>query len=915
MSRISQQQLESYLWGAATLLRGTIDAGDYKQFIFPLLFYKRLCDVFDEETKVALKESGGDAEFAAYPENHRFQIPREAHWFEVRQTSNNVGKALQSAMRAIEKANPDKLYGIFGDAQWTNKDRLSDVMLRDLIEHFSCLELTVASLPEDELGQGYEYLIKKFADDSGHTAAEFYTNRTVVHLMTEMLEPQSGESIYDPTCGSGGMLLSCITHLRRQKREWRNVRLYGQERNLMTSSIARMNCFLHGIEDFQIVRGDTLSEPKLVEGDRLMRFDVVLANPPYSIKQWDRDAFASDPWGRNLYGTPPQGRADYAFWQHILQSLNPKTGRCAILFPHGVLFRQEEAEMRRKLIEADVIECVLGLGPNLFYNSPMEACVVICRMNKPKARRGRILFINALSEVTRERAQSFLTDDHIERIVGAHTQFKDQPGLARAVPLAEIRSNGGNLSIPMYVSSGDLANQISATDHANSFGDSLSNWIDSALEVRKALGKTLDRTFKPLVAPSVKVRATIPAWLKRNEWKRIPFGQFAESINERIEPADAAEENYVGLDDLDSGSLHLHRWGKGGDVIGTKLRFCKGDIIFGRRRAYQRKLAVAEFDGICSAHAMVVRAKPAVVLQEFLPFLMISDTFMSRAVEISVGSLSPTINWTTLKLEEFDLPPLDQQRRIAKVLWQLDFDEKAKANLYEDLRELLVAEIEKDLDQLFLGPCRPLAGVLTSSPESGTSAPPSPVETRHFVLSLAALSSLGYVRGNLKPVAPTKLLLDSRLSKGDFLISRSNTRELVGLVGIFDEDRSDVSFPDTMMRLPVNESIVLKRFLEIVLQSRRGRQHMMRSAAGTSESMKKINRQTLGSCQIPTPSTDLQNIFITKVHHLASVARSIDKARASTSAAKRNLIEAVLDRPEERKAPDLVNSARGESHV
>ncbi|HKB99850.1 MAG TPA: class I SAM-dependent DNA methyltransferase [Terriglobales bacterium] len=305
-THITQQQLESYLWGSATLLRGTIDAGDYKQFIFPLLFYKRLCDVFDEETRAALQESGGDKEFAAYRENHRFQIPSEAHWRELRKAATNVGRALQLAMRAIETANPNKLYGIFGDAQWTNKDRLSDAMLRDLIEHFSSLELTIANLPEDELGNGYEYLIKKFADDSGHTAAEFYTNRTVVHLMTEILEPQPDESIYDPTCGSGGMLLSCIAHLRRQGKEWRNVRLYGQERNLMTSSIARMNCFLHGTEDFQIVRGDTLSEPKFVQGDRLMRFDVVLANPPYSIKQWDRDAFSSDPWGRNLYGTPPQ---------------------------------------------------------------------------------------------------------------------------------------------------------------------------------------------------------------------------------------------------------------------------------------------------------------------------------------------------------------------------------------------------------------------------------------------------------------------------------------------------------------------------------------------------------------------------------------------------------------------------------
>src|SRR2546428_3232841 len=402
---VTLNQLESRLWEAANILRGPVDAADFKTYVFPLLFFKRLSDVHDEEYQTALEESGGVEEYARFPQNYRFQVPEGCHWRDVRAVSTNVGQALQTALRGVEKANPETLYGIFGDAHWTNKDRLSDALLRDLIEHFTTLELTIANLPEDELGQGYEYLIKKFADDAGHTAAEFYTNRTVVHLMTEMLQPQPGESIYDPTCGSGGMLLSSITHLRRQKQEWRNVHLYGQERNLMTSSIARMNCFLHGIEDFQIVRGDTLSEPKLVKGDRLMRFDVVLANPPYSIKQWDRDAFASDPWGRNLFGTPPQGRADYAFWQHILCSLNTKTGRCAILFPHGVLFRQEEAEMRRKLIEADLIECVIGLGPNLFYNSPMEACVVVCSMNKPRERKGKILLLNAVNEVTRERAQ------------------------------------------------------------------------------------------------------------------------------------------------------------------------------------------------------------------------------------------------------------------------------------------------------------------------------------------------------------------------------------------------------------------------------------------------------------------------------------------------------------------------------
>ena len=398
-----------------------------------------------------MAESGGDADFAAYPENHRFQVPAAAHWREVRREATNVGRALQTAMRALETANPDKLYGIFGDAQWTNKDRLSDAMLRDLVEHFSSLELTLAALPEDELGQGYEFLIKKFADDSGHTAAQFYTNRTVVHLMTELLEPQPSESIYDPTCGSGGMLLSCITHLRRLGKKWRNVRLYGQELNLMTSSIARMNCFLHGVEDFDIVRGDTLSAPKFVEGDRLKRFDVVLANPPYSIKQWDRTAFASDPWGRNLYGTPPQGRADYAFWQHILCSLTPKSGRCAILFPHGVLFRQEEAEMRRKLLEADLVEAIIGLGPNLFYNSPMEACVMICRNNKPAKRRGQVIFIDAVNEVTRERSMSYLKPEHQERVADAYHAFKDVEGFAKVASLADIRANDGNLSIPLYV--------------------------------------------------------------------------------------------------------------------------------------------------------------------------------------------------------------------------------------------------------------------------------------------------------------------------------------------------------------------------------------------------------------------------------------------------------------------------------
>lgn len=457
--QLTQSQLESYLWDAAVLLRGLIDAGDYKQFVFPLLFFKRISDVYDEERAQAVCLYGDDA-LADLPENHRFQVPAGAHWQDVRQTSTDIGQALCSAMRAIEAANPDRLSGVFGNAQWTNKERLPDRTLTDLIEHFSTQVLSVARLPEDELGQGYEYLIKKFADDSGHSAQEFYTNRTLVRLMTLMLDPQPCESVYDPTCGTAGMLVSAATELKRQGKEYRTLRLFGQESNHMTSSIARMNLFLHGIEDFDIEHADTLADPRFIEQGRLATFNVVLANPPYSIKNWDRDAFANDPWGRNRWGTPPQGRADYAFFQHIAASLDSDSGRAAILFPHGVLFRKEEAAMRRALIESDLIEAVLGLGPGLFYNSPMEAVVLVLRANKPSTRARQILFINAANEFVREDAQSFLSDDNIRRIHGAYLGFGSEVGFSAAVEIDNILKAGGSLAIPLWVAAAEKPQDV-----------------------------------------------------------------------------------------------------------------------------------------------------------------------------------------------------------------------------------------------------------------------------------------------------------------------------------------------------------------------------------------------------------------------------------------------------------------------
>ena len=450
-NRITIEELQTYLWNSAVLLRTNIDAGAYKQYIFPLLFFKRICDVYDEETAKAIAEYGDDAAEFDESELHTFVVPKGAHWNDVRAVSSDVGVATVNAFRKVENANASKLTGIFGDGAWTNKNRLPDRLLKDLLEHFSTITLSIENCPEDELGQGYEYLIKKFADDSGHTAQEFYTNRTVVHLMTEMLEPKSGESIYDPTCGSAGMIISSIAYLKEKDKEWRNVAAYGQEINQLTSAIGKMNLFLHGVKDFNIVNGDTLAAPAFVEGGKLQQFDLVLANPPYSISQWDRAAFESDKYGRNFLGVPPQSRADYAFFQHIIKSMKPDTGRCAILFPHGVLFRNEESSMREKLVRSDVVECVIGLGPNLFYNSPMQACIVICRMNKKPDRKNKILFINAVNEVQRKNAQSYLEDEHIKRISDAYKRYEDQEGFAKVASIYDIGENAFSLSIPLYV--------------------------------------------------------------------------------------------------------------------------------------------------------------------------------------------------------------------------------------------------------------------------------------------------------------------------------------------------------------------------------------------------------------------------------------------------------------------------------
>ena len=451
---IELNRLESHLWEAANILRGPVDAADFKTYIFPLLFFKRISDVYDEEMNDALGESDGDMEFALFPENHRFQIPANCHWQEVRTRSENLGHALQQAMRGIEQANPDTLHGIFGDAQWTNKDRLSDALLKDLIEHFSALNLGNENCRADVLGQSYEYLIKKFADLTNKKAGEFYTPRPVVSLMVRILAPEAGDTVYDPACGTGGMLLEALHHVKESGGDENLMlgNLYGQEKNLTTSAIARMNLFLHGAEDFYVERGDTLRQPAYYSGDGLARFDCVIANPPFSLEKWGDDLWTNDPYGRNFAGLPPSKSGDFAWVQHMISSMALKTGRMAVVLPHGVLFRMSrEGQIRRKLLEMDLLEAVIGLGPNLFYGTGLAACILVFRETKPETHRQKVLFVDASREFKTGRAQNELLPEHVENIHRLYEDYRDVEGVCRVVELEEIRENDFNLNIPRYV--------------------------------------------------------------------------------------------------------------------------------------------------------------------------------------------------------------------------------------------------------------------------------------------------------------------------------------------------------------------------------------------------------------------------------------------------------------------------------
>lgn len=449
--------LKSRLWQCAEVLRGSaVDRTDWKAYILPLLFFKRLSDVWDEELDEAI-ETYGEVDPVDFPEVHRFVIPEGCHWRDVRETPTNVGAALARAMREIERANPDTLYRVFGTADWGNKEILTDETLKDLIEQLSQTQLGNRSVTTDILGDGYEYLIGRFADVTKRKkAGEFYTPRSIVRMLVDILDPQEGESIYDPACGTGGMLLGAIDHVSQAGGDPRTFfgKIYGQERNLTTSSIARMNLVLHGVEDFTIAREDTLRTPAFVDSATggLATFDCVVANPPFSLKSWGREVWESDPWGRASYGLPPNEYGDYAWVQHMVGSMAPLSGRMAVVLPQGALFRKNaEGRIRQKLLEADTVEAVIGLAPNLFYGTGLAGSVMVLRNTKPIDRQHKVLVVDASALFRKGRAQNFLDPEHANQIVSWFQSFRDVPNRAKVVTLDEIKSEGWTLNISRFV--------------------------------------------------------------------------------------------------------------------------------------------------------------------------------------------------------------------------------------------------------------------------------------------------------------------------------------------------------------------------------------------------------------------------------------------------------------------------------
>ena len=861
---ISLDELKSFLWGAATRLRGQIDAAGYKEYIFPLLFFKRISDVYDEQFEGFVAE-GGEEYAGMQAEELAIRIPDGAHWNDVREVTENVGQRLVEAFIAIEQANPGEeadgrviggLDGIFGPKDgWTNKAKMPDHIITSLIEDFSRYNLSLASCPAYEMGQAYEYLVGKFADDAGNTAQEFYTNRTVVTLMAEILQPKPDESIYDPTCGSGGMLVKCLDFLRHKGQPWQGVKVFGQEINALTASIARMNLYLNGVEDFSIVREDTLAHPAFVDGSRLRKFDIVLANPPYSIKTWDREAFQNDKWGRNMWGTPIQARADYAFIQHIIASMDSRYGRCAILLPHGVLNREEDKEIRINHVKSDTIDAIIGLGRSLFYNSGLESFVFICSNNKPADRKNKILFIEAEKCTHKVGKQAYLFTEDVDKILKAYHNTEDIPGFSKHISIDEILENDGNLNIKSYVK---------AVDEDN--GKSLQVVLENLSTCQNNLRESLCQL--PFVEDGFVVSSfgNIDDTIDKSSWKKVKLSDVAEEYTVRIDnPSESEFDFFIGSDCIGQYDFRIHKRSDASTITSTQKGFSAGDYLLVRRSLYgsdfRERAPRADFDGVCSADIITIREKKDVVADGFLIYVLYQKSLWDFIVSNSNGGLTRRIKWKQLAEYEFYLPPIKEQKIIADKLW-------AAYRLKESYKKLLAATEEMVKSQFIEMFGDPMTNdkqwpefsclnevtqiVLGTTPKSNNPSywdgdilwitPAEMTDSSYFIFDTKRhITEEGREAANL-----------TMLPEGAVLFS---TRAPIGKVGIVGKEMcSNQGFKNFICSKKINNI-----FLYYTLKFKK--EYLC--SLGTGTTFKELSKRTVESLQIAVPPIELQKRFET----------------------------------------------------
>jgi len=451
----NQAEINDVAWRACDTFRGVVDAENYRNYILVMLFWKYVSDVWRDHRDTYREQYDGDeVRVQRRLSRERFQLPDGCDFDSLYHQRNetDIGERMNIALAAIEEANKAKLEGVFREVDFNSESKLGqtrdrNARLKLVLEDFADKRLDLRPSvigTEDVIGNVYEYLLERFASDAGKKAGEFYTPAQVSRLLARLLDPKKGDTICDPACGSGSLLIQ----VGRQADE-RDFALFGQEMNGTTHALCRMNMFLHGMDQFRIEWGDTLRNPRLVEGDQLMKFDIVVANPPFSLDKWGQDAAGADPYVRYHRGIPPKSKGDYAFISHMIETAREGTGKVGVVVPHGVLFRgAAEGKIRKALIEENLLESVIGLPANLFFGTGIPAAILI--FNKGKTR-GDTLFIDASREFKNAKNQNVLAEEHLDKIVETYRAFETVEKYAHRATPQELADNDYNLNIPRYV--------------------------------------------------------------------------------------------------------------------------------------------------------------------------------------------------------------------------------------------------------------------------------------------------------------------------------------------------------------------------------------------------------------------------------------------------------------------------------